>query len=88
MAIWGLDVQEVQALASKLEKESNDIQSIMQQLTSKLESTTWKGPDADRFRNEWNTEHKASLKKVIQALHQAGQTARHNANAQESTSQA
>lgn len=87
MAIWGLDVQEVRELGKKLQNEAGDIERTLSTLTSKLNSTTWKGPDAERFRNEWTGEHTASLKKVINALRDAGQKAEKNAAQQENISQ-
>jgi len=86
MAVWGLDVQQVRELSTQLNSKAGDIQSILSQLTSKLNSTQWTGPDAAQFRNDWNGEHTASLKKVIAALQEAGQKASANASAQESTS--
>jgi len=86
MAVWGLDVQQVRELSSQLNGKASEIQSILSQLTSKLNSTHWTGPDADQFRNEWSGEHTASLKKVIAALNDAGRKAQANAAAQESTS--
>ena len=44
------------------------------------------GPDADKFRNEWNGEHMAALTRVSQALQQASQQATRNAADQESAS--
>ncbi|MBN9170504.1 MAG: WXG100 family type VII secretion target [Microbacterium sp.] len=86
MAVWGLDVQQVRQLSTQLNSKASEIQSILTQLTSKLNSTQWTGPDAEPFRNEWAGEHTASLKKVIQALQDASQKASSNAAAQESTS--
>jgi uncharacterized protein YukE len=86
MAVWGLDVQQVRELSQQLNSKASEIQSILSQLTSKLGSTQWTGPDAEQFRNDWSGEHTASLKKVIAALQDAGQKASANASAQESTS--
>ncbi|MEZ3161454.1 WXG100 family type VII secretion target [Microbacterium sp. BWT-B31] len=86
MAVWGLDVQQVRELSSQLNQKAGEIQQILTQLSSKLSSTQWNGPDAERFRNEWSGQHTASLKNVINALHDAAQKASKNASAQESTS--
>ena len=51
-----------------------------------LEGTDWKGPDADKFRSEWNGQHVAMLAKVSQALQEAGEQASRNATEQESAS--
>jgi uncharacterized protein YukE len=86
MAVWGLDVQQVRQLSSQLNSKAGEIQSILTQLTSKLNATQWTGPDAEQFRNDWSGQHTAALKNVINALHEAAQKASANASAQESTS--
>lgn len=84
--ILGMNPQEVRDLARQLEQAAGEIDQIKTRLSSKLASTTWTGPDADRFSNEWNSTHTGELTRVSSALKTAGQTATRNAAAQESTS--
>ena len=88
MAIWGADVQSLRDLGQKLKSGSDEIRETKSRLTSQVNGVDWKGPDADAFIRDWNGEHTAALNKVIQALEEAGQKAKNNANAQESTSNA
>ena len=86
MAIWGADVTQLKTLGTKLQAGSQEIANQKSLLTKVLAGTDWKGPDAEKFRNEWNGEHVAALTRVSQALQQAGQQASRNAADQESAS--
>lgn len=86
MAIWGADIAQLKNLGTKLKAGSSEIEKQKSTLTKVLEGTDWKGPDADKFRSEWNGQHVASLAKVAQALEEAGQKATKNANEQEQAS--
>ncbi|MGX9899300.1 WXG100 family type VII secretion target [Arthrobacter sp. SA17] len=88
MAIWGADVQSLRELGSKLQQGSDEIGRTKSMLNNLVQGVDWKGPDADAFKSDWNGEHTAALTKVINALQEAGQKAKNNANAQESTSNA
>ena len=46
--ILGMNPQEVRDLARQLEQAAGEIDQIKTRLSSKLASTTWTGPDADR----------------------------------------
>ena len=86
MAIWGADVNQLKTLGTKLQAGSQEIDKQKSLLTKVLDSTQWMGPDAQKFRNEWNGEHVAALTRVSQALQQASQQANRNATEQESAS--
>jgi hypothetical protein len=86
MAIWGADVAQLKTLGTKLQAGSQEIDNQRSMLTKVLAGTQWLGPDAEKFRNEWNGEHVAALTRVSQALQQASQQANRNATEQESAS--
>jgi hypothetical protein len=86
MAIWGADVDQLKALGSKLQAGSQEIDNQKSMLTKVLAGTQWMGPDAEKFRGQWNSEHVAALTRVSQALQEAGQQAVRNATDQQSAS--
>lgn len=86
MAVWGLDVEQVRQLSSKLNQEATAIQQVLSTLTNQLGNTQWTGPDAEQFRNDWSGTHTAALNRVVNALQDASQKASQNASAQESVS--
>ncbi|MCG7592736.1 WXG100 family type VII secretion target [Mycobacterium sp. PSTR-4-N] len=86
MALYGADIEQVQQLSNQLNAKANDIQGIVSQLSSAISSVNWMGPDADRFRSDWQGQHVAQLKQVISALQTASQNARRNAQEQQTAS--
>ena len=52
MAQLGNDPEQLDQLSKKFEQEAQQIQQATQQISSQVNSVWWKGPDADRFRNE------------------------------------
>ncbi|WP_445154897.1 hypothetical protein ACTWLI_01125 [Arthrobacter sp. Hor0625] len=86
MAIWGADVDQLKVLGTKLRAGAQEIDNQRSILTKVLAGTQWLGPDADKFRNEWNGEHVANLSRISQALQQASQQANRNASDQEGAS--
>jgi len=86
MAIWGADVDQLKVLGTKLQAGAQEIDNQRTILTKVLAGTQWLGPDADKFRNEWNGEHVANLSRISQALQQASQQANRNASDQEGAS--
>jgi uncharacterized protein YukE len=86
MAIWGADVQQLRQLGSKLQAGASEIETQKSTLTKVLSSTNWEGPDADKFRNEWSGTHTTMLTKVAEALKEAGDKAKRNAEEQDQAS--
>lgn len=86
MAIWGADIAQLKTLGSKLQAGSHEIENQRNTLNKVLAATDWKGPDADKFRNEWQGQHMTALNKVAQALEEAGKRATKNAAEQEQAS--
>lgn len=86
MAMYGQDIEQVQNLSSQLNAKADDIQNVITQLSSAISSVQWMGPDADRFRSDWQSQHTAQLKAVVSALRTASQNASRNAQEQQSAS--
>jgi len=86
MAVWGLDVEQVRQLGTQLQNKAGELEGTLSQLTTLLNNTQWEGPDAQAFRADWQGQHTAALKNVINALNDAGRKAQSNAAAQEQTS--
>jgi hypothetical protein len=88
MAIWGADVEQLRQLGSKLQNGANEIESQRNTLTSFLDQVDWRGPDADKFKEQWRGEHTTRLNQVAEALKEAGNRAKQNADQQSQTSHA
>jgi uncharacterized protein YukE len=88
MAQLGNDPEQLDHLSKKFEQEAQQIAQATQQISSQVNSVWWKGPDADRFRNEWEGQFSAQLKKIAEALRQTGTIVRKQAQQQRQTSSA
>ncbi|AEF36820.1 MULTISPECIES: WXG100 family type VII secretion target [Mycolicibacter] len=86
MAFKGADTEQLRGLASKLNSESSTIKGIVSQLTSAVSSVNWQGPDATRFKEDWNSNHVKALNTVAEALSAAATAANKNASEQDSAS--
>jgi uncharacterized protein YukE len=85
--IWGMDIAQVRELASLLGQKAQEIDTLISTISSKLSSTEWKGPDSEKFRNDWSGTLTTSLKNVAQSLRDTQQRASANAQDQETASQ-
>jgi uncharacterized protein YukE len=86
MALLGADVEALRNLGTRLNSGSNEIQNQKNQLNNTLHGVDWRGPDADQFRNQWESEHLPALDRVARALEEAGRQASRNAQQQEDAS--
>jgi hypothetical protein len=86
MAFLGANTEQLRNLGTKLQAGSSEIEKQSNVLTKMLEGTDWKGPDADKFRSDWRSNHATALAKVAQALEEAGKQASRNAQQQEDAS--
>lgn len=86
MAFFGMDIQQVRNLANQLEQKAQTIDDLIRAITSQLSSTDWKGPDADKFRNDWNGTLTSQLRNVARQLRATKDRANRNAQEQENAS--
>ena len=81
MSIHGADIQQLRDLSGKFKTEAGHLSTLIGHLQSATSSSEsyWKGPAADRFRNEW-TQLKPTFDKFVQTLHDAEKSANTNAD--------
>lgn len=82
----GMNVAEVKQLGEALKSVSGKLDAIVQLLNSKVGSTTWVGPDATKFKNDWWPGHRGRLQQLRTDLDGFGQSALNNASDQEHAS--
>jgi uncharacterized protein YukE len=82
----GMNIDEVRHLGQQLQTQSDQIRSIVNQLESAIHSTSWVGPDATTFKNDWWPQHRQHLQAAADGLHGFGQSALNNASEQENVS--
>lgn len=85
MALTGMDIEQVTALANQL-KHAADLVSnqVVSPLNSKIgaSGSFWVGSDANKFRSDWESQYKKSLLAVVQGLQAASQSATKNVQEQ------
>jgi hypothetical protein len=81
-----MNIAEVRGLAQHMDQAASEIESTMNQVSSKLSATSWVGNDRDRFESEWKSDATRQLQQVKQLLTQASELARRNAQEQETAS--
>jgi hypothetical protein len=86
MSFYGADVEQLRALATALDRSSADIDSVRSRIDGMIGSSPWRGPDADRFRDEWRERDAADLRRASEALSTQARRARDNARDQEQAS--
>jgi len=88
MAQLGADVEQLDSLSRKFDQEATAIAEATSQISSQVNSTWWKGPDAEKFKSEWESHFASQLKKIAEALRQVGTVVRKQAQQQRQTSSA
>lgn len=82
----GMDIGQVRQLASLMRNKADEIESIMNELTRQLSSTSWMGNDRQQFEQDWSGPHCNSLRNVANGIRDAATRADQNAAQQESAS--
>lgn len=82
MAVYGADVEQLEQLGRKFDEESQQLKHAISVVTNQLGQTWWQGPDAEKFRQEWDSTHKAALSRLAEGLTQAAQQVKKQAGEQ------
>jgi WXG100 family type VII secretion target len=64
---------QLQTLGQSFTRESQNVAQLTSAIGGQVQSTWWKGPAADRFRSEWESEFAPTLRRLEAALQQASQ---------------
>lgn len=85
MAMVGMDIGAVKALATRMRSTADEITSTVDGLKSALDGTEWKGADRDKFSAAWDGEA-PKLKKIAADLQQTAEHLDREAQQQEAAS--
>jgi len=64
---------QLESLGQSFNRESGTVSQLTSTIGGQVTSTWWKGPAADRFRSEWESEFAPTLRRLEAALQQASQ---------------
>lgn len=88
MEKYGADPEQLRSLSNTVARAADQLTQIASQISSQLSSTRWQGPDADRFRAQWNSSSMKSLRSTAQGLQTASAALQRNAQEQDEASAA
>jgi hypothetical protein len=87
MAYYGADTGQLRALAAQFTKGAALLESHAMTLHSMIgSSTSWRGPDAERFRSQWTGRDFKAMSTAIDMLRSSAQDLKRNADEQEGVS--
>ncbi|SHH03395.1 hypothetical protein SAMN05443575_3145 [Jatrophihabitans endophyticus] len=66
--VLGMDIEQVQALATSMQTNSDAIAQATAQLTSQIDATHWTGQDQMKFRSDWDSIYAVQLRNVVEQL--------------------
>jgi len=72
MARIGGEIEQLGQLKTTFDRESRTVEELTRVIRGQLETTVWEGPAAERFRSMWSGEFEVSLRKLQEALVDAG----------------
>lgn len=87
MAQLGADVEQLDMLGRRFDEEAQKIEATISTITSQIQATWWQGPDAERFRSQWESADTSALRQIIQRLQGAATDCRNQATQQRQVSQ-
>lgn len=66
----GGDIEQLSSLEQTFTREAEAVQTLRATISSTLDGTNWRGPAAQRFRDQWNGEFASALTRLADALTQ------------------
>lgn len=86
--MFGADVAQLRALAQQLDRSADRVDGTRTSVGHAVAAAPWRGPSADRFRQQWAGGHTGQLTDAARVLRDAAASLRANANQQEQASAA
>lgn len=84
--VLGMDISAARDLVRIMNTDADTINTLTGRLSQQLEGTPWYGPDAERFRTDWQGQYVPALLRVVQALQENAASLNGQADDQERAS--
>lgn len=75
MARIGATPEELTALKGTFDRQSQLVDGLVREVSTKLEGVDWQGPARDRFVQMWQTQFQPALQRLRESLQEAGNEA-------------
>jgi uncharacterized protein YukE len=79
--VFGGNLGEMDSLAGNFDTQGGKVEELRSAVSGILSNTSWTGPAADRFRNEWETTFTSALTQLRAALADNAQVVRNRREA-------
>jgi uncharacterized protein YukE len=86
MTMYGADIATLRSLAAQLDRAADQLDGHRTFLGNAIQQSAWLGPDADRFRGEWQGQLSTRVAASARLLRETAATVRQNADQQERAS--
>lgn len=83
----GMNLAEVQDLGRFLQAKAGEVEALAAEVENRVRATSWKGSDADTFRDQWWPAHRKVVRSVSETIRGFGQSALNNVAEQRRASQ-
>ena len=64
----GASLEQMQGLENQLSVDAQAVGDLQRRITARVNTTTWTGPAAERFRTEWSSTYVGALTRLQEAL--------------------
>jgi uncharacterized protein YukE len=88
MPLVGADAEQLRQLSRNFNQAADRLDGMAREVTGRLSSTPWTGPDAARYRSQWQGHSMATLRGAVSALREAATALQRNATEQDHASSA
>ncbi|MFJ3956310.1 WXG100 family type VII secretion target [Arthrobacter sp. NPDC090010] len=86
MGLYGADVGKLRELSTRMDKAAELLGSRSKNLHAEIMAAPWKGQDASRFIQSWNSDYRPGLERAIAALRENAKVLKNQAKEQEDAS--
>lgn len=84
--MWGADPESLEHLAAQIKAAHDVLARVDADVTGRIHTIRWPGPDGDRFRSDWGARLRPALVRAEGFLDEGGRTLRANAEQQRQAS--
>lgn len=83
---YGIDTEYSRATSSRMDTHAGDLQGMVDNVSSLVDSVLWIGPAAQRFQQDWNGSMRPQLQRAADSLHENAAELRRRADLQDEVS--
>lgn len=83
---YGADVEQLRQLGREFNQQADQLEAVLNRINARIDSSAWRGPDAEGFRSDWNGRLSPSIRSALRVLQDVSGQVLVNAQQQEQAS--